>query len=55
MSSDHHWFVETRKGVPTNRAGTPDALHLELPAAFAKSLFAKIPRENAWQRVKRVS
>jgi len=24
MSSDHHMFVETSKGVPTNRAGTPD-------------------------------
>ena len=38
--------LETRKGVPTNRAGTPDALHLELPTSFAKSLFAKILREN---------
>jgi len=39
--------LETRKGVPTNRAGTPDAVHLELPTAFAKSFFAKIPRKKA--------
>jgi hypothetical protein len=39
MRSDHHWFVETSKGVPTIRAGTPDTRHLELPAAFAKSIF----------------
>jgi hypothetical protein len=36
-------ILETRKGVPTNRAGTPDALHLEVPATFAKGFFAKIP------------
>src|SRR5450756_2648931 len=29
IRSDHHWFLETRKGVPTNWAGTPDAAHLE--------------------------
>jgi hypothetical protein len=44
MISDHHWFVETSKGVPTNRAGTPDPLYyLEPPAPFAKGFFAKIP------------
>jgi hypothetical protein len=43
MISDHHWFVETSKGVPTNRAGTPDALYLEPPAPFAKSFFSEIP------------
>jgi hypothetical protein len=43
MRSDHHWFVETSKGVPTNRAGTPDGLNLELPAAFAKGFFARFP------------
>jgi hypothetical protein len=47
MSSDHHcwletWFLETRKGVPTIRAGTPDAPHLELPTAFAKGFFMPI-------------
>jgi hypothetical protein len=39
MRSDHHWFLETSKGVPTNRAGTPDGAHLELPIAFAKGFF----------------
>jgi hypothetical protein len=24
LSSDHHMFLETRKGVPTNWAGTPE-------------------------------
>ena len=28
--------LETRKGVPTNRAGTPDWAHLEGPKGFAK-------------------
>jgi hypothetical protein len=42
MSSDHHMFVETSKGVPTNRAGTPDGAHLEGLAAFAKAFFARI-------------
>jgi hypothetical protein len=32
-------FLGTRKGVPTNRAGTPDGAHLELPIAFAKGFF----------------
>jgi len=36
-------FLETRKGVPTNWAGTPDAHYLELPNPFAKPLFAAIP------------
>jgi hypothetical protein len=43
ISSDHHIFLETRKGVPTNWAGTPDAHYLELPNPFAKPLFAAIP------------
>jgi hypothetical protein len=46
IRSDHHWFLETRKGVPTNWAGTPDAAHLELPASFAKPLFATIPAKK---------
>ena len=29
ISSVHHGFVETRKGVPTNWAGTPDALYVD--------------------------
>jgi hypothetical protein len=33
--------------VPTNRAGTPDTLHLERPAAFAKGFFRENSRENA--------
>jgi len=32
-------FLGTRKGVPTNRAGTPDGAHLEGPALFAKPFF----------------
>jgi hypothetical protein len=36
-------ILETRKGVPTNWAGTPDAHHLELPKPVAKPLFAGIP------------
>jgi len=50
ISSDHHMFVETRKGVPTNWAGTPDAHHLELPKPFAKPLFAAIPAKIAAKR-----
>jgi hypothetical protein len=41
MSSDHHLFLETRKGVPTNRAGTPDGAHLEGWGAFAKPFFSE--------------
>jgi hypothetical protein len=29
-------FLETRKSVPTERAGTPHGGDLELPACFAK-------------------
>jgi hypothetical protein len=43
ISSRHHRFVETRKGVPTNWAGTPDATHLNLCRGLAKGLFAKLP------------
>jgi len=43
MISDHHWFAETSKGVPTNRAGTPDTLYLERLGTFAKAFFAGIP------------
>jgi hypothetical protein len=51
IGSDHHWlreerFVETRKGVPTNWAGTPDASHLEHPTGFAKPFCHENPREN---------
>jgi hypothetical protein len=45
ISSDHHMFVETRKGVPTNWAGTPDAYYLELPKPFAKPLSRQFPRK----------
>jgi hypothetical protein len=34
--SDHHEFVGTRKGAPTNWAGTPDAVHLDLQVPLAK-------------------
>ena len=34
--SDHHEFVGTRKGAPTNWAGTPDAVHLDLQVRLAK-------------------
>jgi hypothetical protein len=46
ISSDHHRFVETRKGAPTNWVGTPDALHLEPRVPFAKPFFAEIPRKS---------
>jgi hypothetical protein len=51
MISDHHSllekrFLETRKGVPTNWAGTPDTRHLELPGLLAKPLFATIPAKK---------
>src|SRR5262245_31283133 len=36
ISSAHHRFLETRKGVPTNWAGTPDTPHLDLWTRFAK-------------------
>lgn len=39
-------FLETRKGVPTNRAGTPDRGHLEGPGAFAKPFFAGNPPQK---------
>jgi len=45
MSSDHHSFAETRKGVPTNWAGTPDGCYLDLPVRFAKRHFARILRK----------
>jgi hypothetical protein len=44
--SDHHAFVETRKGAPTNWAGTPDAPHLDLRIRFAKGNLGKIHPEN---------
>jgi len=43
ISSDHHRFAETRKGAPTNWAGTPDASHLGLSKRFAKPFFAIFP------------
>jgi hypothetical protein len=39
-------ILETRKGVPTNWAGTPDADHLEPPTGFAKPLFGRIPTKK---------
>jgi hypothetical protein len=39
-------ILETRKGVPTNWAGTPDAHHLEPLKGFAKPHFVQIHREN---------
>jgi hypothetical protein len=51
ISSDHHWFVETRKGAPTNWVGTPDALHLEPQTPFAKSFFAITPAKKLKKRV----
>jgi hypothetical protein len=39
-------ILETRKGVPTNWAGTPDRDHLEPPTGFAKAFFAGIPTKN---------
>ena len=50
ISSDHHRFVETRKGAPTNWVGTPDALHLEPRPPFAKSFFAIIPAKKPEKR-----
>jgi len=41
ISSDHLGFAETRKGAPTNWAGTPGAPHLALQTTFAKGFFAK--------------
>jgi len=40
ISSVHHRFAETRKGAPTNWAGTPDAPHLEISKRFAKPFFS---------------
>ena len=51
ITSDHHRFVETRKGAPTNWVGTPDALHLEPQTLFAKSFFAIIPAKKPEKRV----
>jgi len=51
ISSDHHWFVETRKGAPTNWVGTPDAPHLEGQVPFAKPFFAIIPAKWLKKRV----
>jgi hypothetical protein len=51
ISSDHHRFVETRKGAPTNWVGTPDAFHLEPQTPFAKSFFAITPAKKLKKRV----
>jgi hypothetical protein len=40
-------ILETRKGVPTNWAGTPDTHHLELPKPVAKPLFARITAKKS--------
>ena len=54
ISSAHHGFVETRKGVPTNWAGTPRCALCRPLRAFCqvsfrvtKSLFAKLPAKSA--------
>jgi hypothetical protein len=39
-------FLETRKGVPTSWAGTPDAHDLDLYTPFAKSLSRKTPAKK---------
>ena len=41
ISSDHRAFVETRKGAPTNWAGTPSADDVDLQARFAKGNLGK--------------
>ena len=38
MSLDHHLFCGTRKGAPTNWAGTPNDCYLPIFACFAKPL-----------------
>src|SRR5215831_9937753 len=38
ISSDHLGFAETRKGAPTNWAGTPDGVDVDPHCRFAKCL-----------------
>ena len=45
-NSDHRCFVETRKGVPTSWAGTPDALYLDLYASLAKPFCARTRQKS---------
>jgi hypothetical protein len=45
--SDHHQFVGTRKGAPTNWAGTPDAVHLDLQFRFAKGNLRRFTPKTA--------
>jgi hypothetical protein len=40
-------ILETRKGVPTNWAGTPDRPYLERPRPFAKPFSPEIPAKKA--------
>jgi hypothetical protein len=46
ITSDHHAFAETRKGAPTNWAGTPDGPHLDLPTRFAKRILSEISMKS---------
>ena len=45
--SDHHEFVGTRKGAPTNWAGTPDAVHLDLQVRLPRGICEDSPRKPA--------
>lgn len=45
--SDHHEFVGTRKGAPTNWAGTPDAVHLDLQVRLAKGNLRRFTPKTA--------
>src|SRR5438045_5268401 len=54
MSLDHHLFCGTRKGAPTNWAGTPNDCYLPIFACFAKPLLgAKGPKIRKFRRVRR--
>ena len=46
ICSVHHWFAETRKGVPTNEGRHAQCAHLDLQSSFAKAFFAGIAREK---------
>ena len=45
--SDHHQFVGTRKGAPTNWAGTPDAVDLDLQVRLAKGNLRRFTPKTA--------
>jgi hypothetical protein len=46
ICSVHHWFAETRKGVPTNEGRHAQCAHLDLQSRFAKAFFAGFSREK---------